>query len=209
MRSSLRLRLRLSLTRQHGSSLGLWQREHGGGGSTGKTSTWEGGHREPSLAVWPGRIAAGATSHALDLTSSLAGLPLPAGRTYDGIDLAPVLFGAAGAARAAAGGAARAAARAAARGDAVAHPAPGEGPMGEQDTVRVGRCTPKIQPSPSARPLVLARTLTLRPPAPVMPGELQVKLQVPHGRHRLGMLHGASADVSLTLTLTARFSSVR
>ena len=40
--------------------LGLWQRAHGGG-STGKTSTWEGGHREPGLAVWPGQIPAGAT----------------------------------------------------------------------------------------------------------------------------------------------------
>ena len=76
----LRLRLRPSLTRPHRSSLGLWPREHGDGGSTGKTSTWEGGHREPGLAVWPGRIAAGATSRALDLTSSLAGLPLPAGQ---------------------------------------------------------------------------------------------------------------------------------
>ena len=45
--------------------MGVWQREHGDGGSTGKTSTWEGGHREPGLAVWPGRIAAGATLHAL------------------------------------------------------------------------------------------------------------------------------------------------
>ena len=46
MRSSLRLSLSLSLTRQDRFSLGLWQREHGDGGSTGKTSTWEGGHRE-------------------------------------------------------------------------------------------------------------------------------------------------------------------
>ena len=134
----------------------MWPREHGDGGSTGKTSTWEGGHREPGLAVWPGRIAAGATSHALvsqldflPTLAALAGLPLPAGRTYDGIDLAPVLFGAAGAAAGAAtGGAAGAAAGAAMQSRILLHPNSGEGPMGELDTVRVGRCTPKFQPAP-------------------------------------------------------------
>ena len=147
--------------------MGVWQREHGDGGSTGKTSTWEGGHREPGMAVWPGHIAAGAASHALvsqldflPTLAALAGLPLPAGRTYDGIDLAPVLFGAAGVATGAAtGGAVGAAAGAppvavgAAAGAGMQsrillHPNSGEGPMGELDTVRVGRCTPKPQPSP-------------------------------------------------------------
>ena len=97
--------------------------------------------------MWPGHIAAGATSHALvsqldflPTLAALAGLPLPAGRTYDGIDLAPVLFGAAGAAGAAAG--------AAMQSRILLHPNSGEGPMGELDTVRVGRCTPTFQPAP-------------------------------------------------------------
>ena len=70
-----------------------------GGGGTGKTTTWEGGHRQPALAVWPSRVAAGARSGALasaldvlPTVAALAGAPLPEGRALDGVDLGVVLF---------------------------------------------------------------------------------------------------------------------
>ena len=114
--------------------VGEWQREHGGGGTTGKTTTWEGGHREPGLAVWPGHIPAASTSDALvsqlDLFPTLAllaGAALPATRIFDGVDIAPLLFSQ------------RGAASRAFRLRVLAHPNSGEGPAGEVDTVRVGR----------------------------------------------------------------------
>jgi len=66
-----------------------------------KSSIWEGGYREPGIAWWPGRIAAGSASSALvatyDIFPTLLALGggthvLPAGLTLDGIDLSPVLF---------------------------------------------------------------------------------------------------------------------
>lgn len=33
------------------------------GGSSGKFSCWEGGHRVPALAYWPGTIQPGTTKH--------------------------------------------------------------------------------------------------------------------------------------------------
>lgn len=70
-----------------------------GGGSALKDTTWEGGQRVFGLAHWPGKIAAGGVSHAtvssldyLPTILALAGAPLPADRTYDGVDLAPLLF---------------------------------------------------------------------------------------------------------------------
>jgi arylsulfatase A-like enzyme len=65
-----------------------------------KGTTWEGGHRVPFLARWPGRIPGGQVS--LDMAATLdyfptlsaaAGLPLPAGRIYDGHNLLPHLEG--------------------------------------------------------------------------------------------------------------------
>jgi arylsulfatase A-like enzyme len=38
---------------------GAWMAEAGGGGGTGKTTTWEGGHRMPGLIVWRGVVEAG------------------------------------------------------------------------------------------------------------------------------------------------------
>lgn len=35
------------------------------GGSAAKQTTWEGGHRVPALAYWPGRVPANVTSTAL------------------------------------------------------------------------------------------------------------------------------------------------
>lgn len=62
--------------------------------------SWEGGHREVGVVVWPGGgVQAGAVSHVLSTTmdiaptvSALAGVPLPTDRIYDGKDLSPVLF---------------------------------------------------------------------------------------------------------------------
>ena len=73
-----------------------------------KATDWEGGHRVPSIAVWPGRIPAGSESgqlaSTLDIMPTLLSLVgIGAGETpegagamelpaFDGIDLSPVLF---------------------------------------------------------------------------------------------------------------------
>ena len=56
-----------------------------------KTDAWEGGHRVPLLARWPGRIPAGSERHVLftqvDFMATLAeaaGVPLPPGASPDG-----------------------------------------------------------------------------------------------------------------------------
>jgi N-acetylgalactosamine-6-sulfatase len=66
----------------------------------GKTDLHEGGLRVPFLARWPGRVAAGAESHALGHATDIlptvcaaAGVPLPDGEPVDGRDLLPVLTG--------------------------------------------------------------------------------------------------------------------
>ena len=85
-----------------GPYIGAWQRakDGGGGGATGKTTEWEGGHRVVGLAHWAGTIAAGQSTDALVSSldfvptfASLAGVELPADRAYDGINLAPLLRG--------------------------------------------------------------------------------------------------------------------
>ncbi|WP_417851669.1 sulfatase [Thalassoglobus sp.] len=77
--------------------------EHGGTAGLlkdGKGCTWEGGMREPGIAWWPGKIAAGQVS--LELASTmdlyttfitLAGGKVPDDRIVDGLDISPVLFG--------------------------------------------------------------------------------------------------------------------
>ncbi len=74
------------------------------GGSPGplrgrKGLTWEGGMREPAIAWWPGRVAAGRETHQaasiLDLLPTLAGLAgaqVPADRVIDGADISGLLF---------------------------------------------------------------------------------------------------------------------
>jgi arylsulfatase A-like enzyme len=64
-----------------------------------KASVWEGGHRVPGIAWWPGRIRPGVT-HETALTMdlmptllALGGAPEPTDRRLDGVDLSPVLFG--------------------------------------------------------------------------------------------------------------------
>lgn len=77
---------------------GSWQLANGGG-ATGKFTEWEGGHREASLAYWPkGIVQPGRTSNAtlhivdfLVTLASLAGVPLPTDRHYDGVDFSSVL----------------------------------------------------------------------------------------------------------------------
>jgi arylsulfatase A-like enzyme len=64
-----------------------------------KTDAWEGGHRVPFIARWPGRIPAGATSDALlslsDIFPTVAAatdLKLPRGAAPDGLNQLPVLL---------------------------------------------------------------------------------------------------------------------
>jgi arylsulfatase A-like enzyme len=66
----------------------------------GKTSTFEGGHRVPALAHWPGRIPGGTETRDvanmmdwLPTLAELAGADLPDDRTIDGRSLVPVLEG--------------------------------------------------------------------------------------------------------------------
>jgi arylsulfatase A-like enzyme len=65
-----------------------------------KDSAWEGGHRVPFLARWPGSIAAGTVSDEtislVDLTATLAavaGVTLPAEAAFDSFNLLPTLLG--------------------------------------------------------------------------------------------------------------------
>jgi len=62
-------------------------------------TTWEGGHREAFLAIWPGKVAAFRTSAALassmdilPMLAKLANVELPRDRVFDGLDLGQVLF---------------------------------------------------------------------------------------------------------------------
>ena len=68
-----------------------------------KADIWEGGHRVPLLARWPGKIESGGTSAQLvcltDVFATCAGLlghELSRGEGEDSFDLAPALFGEAG-----------------------------------------------------------------------------------------------------------------
>ena len=63
-----------------------------------KGSLWEGGHRVPAVAYWPGRIKAGTTTNqtvmGMDLFAtmvSITGAKLPTGLKLDGVDLLPML----------------------------------------------------------------------------------------------------------------------
>ncbi|CAF1356749.1 unnamed protein product [Adineta steineri] len=92
------------LAGNQGPFTGIWQQlpfssGGGGGGGTAKFTTWEAGHRIPFIAHWPGMIKGGTISNAigshLDLMPTiayLAGFTLPLNRSFDGIDLSPVLF---------------------------------------------------------------------------------------------------------------------
>jgi arylsulfatase A-like enzyme len=65
-----------------------------------KADLWDGGHRVPFIARWPGKVAAGSTSDQLicltDLFATLGeitGKALPAGSAEDSISFLPALFG--------------------------------------------------------------------------------------------------------------------
>ncbi|XP_004693415.1 PREDICTED: arylsulfatase G isoform X3 [Condylura cristata] len=77
---------------------GSWQTRQGG--SSAKQTTWEGGHRVPALAYWPGTVPGNVTSAALlsvldifPTVLALAGAALPPGRSFDGLDASAVLLG--------------------------------------------------------------------------------------------------------------------
>jgi uncharacterized sulfatase len=84
----------------NGGAVGLGQ--HGGSNGAlreGKSTTWEGGVREPFIARWKGPIAPGQVSpevaSTLDIFPTLArlgGAALPANTVLDGADLAPLLW---------------------------------------------------------------------------------------------------------------------
>ena len=63
-----------------------------------KGSDWEGGHREPAVAWWPGHIKPGVTDQlaiSLDVMPTfldLAGVPAPRARPLDGVSLRPLLL---------------------------------------------------------------------------------------------------------------------
>lgn len=87
------------------SDNGPWLIKKSDGGSAGplrggKGSTWEGGVRVPTVAWWPGRIAAGAVCDAvagtIDLLPTLVGLAggaIPPEPVIDGRDISGLLFG--------------------------------------------------------------------------------------------------------------------
>mmetsp|Transcript_56321 Transcript_56321/g.180831 ORF Transcript_56321/g.180831 Transcript_56321/m.180831 type:complete len:599 (+) Transcript_56321:53-1849(+) len=84
-------------------STGLLTGRFSGYWNTGKGSTWEGGIREAAFAYWKDKIQPFSRSaevvSSMDVfptLSALAGVPLPAGRVYDGRNMADVILHAEG-----------------------------------------------------------------------------------------------------------------
>jgi arylsulfatase A-like enzyme len=87
------------------SDNGPWRSQGKDGGVAGplrggKTSTWEGGVREPTIAWWPGKIPAATTCDTMmseiDVLPTLvkpAGGTVPSDRVIDGKDIWPLLSG--------------------------------------------------------------------------------------------------------------------
>ncbi|XP_074519014.1 arylsulfatase G [Halichoeres trimaculatus] len=80
-----------------GPFMGKWQTSRGGGSA--KRTTWEGGHRVPTVAYWPGTIPANTTSSSLlsgmdifPTLLSLAGVTPPSDKRYDGVDATNILL---------------------------------------------------------------------------------------------------------------------
>ncbi len=64
-----------------------------------KTDTWEGGHRVPTIAWWPGKIAPGKTTNKLfsltdlyDTFLAAADVPVPPGAAVDSVNMLPLLL---------------------------------------------------------------------------------------------------------------------
>lgn len=64
-----------------------------------KGTIWEGGHRVPAIACWPGRIKASTTNDSLTISLdvmptllALANVQPPKNHSFDGRDLSPILF---------------------------------------------------------------------------------------------------------------------
>ncbi|XP_042623482.1 arylsulfatase G-like isoform X1 [Cyprinus carpio] len=80
-----------------GPFVGKWQASRGGGSA--KRTTWEGGHRVPTVVAWPKKIKPNSTSRALlsgldifPTILSLAGVKPPSDRRYDGNDITDILL---------------------------------------------------------------------------------------------------------------------
>jgi arylsulfatase A-like enzyme len=133
------------LSGSSGPFSGLWQKNNGGG-SSAKTTLWEGGHRVVGLAHWPARIAAGGVTNALASSldylptiAAVAGIALPGDRSFDGIDLSPVMAGRHAAARAGQALTAGGPPGAAGGHTELLHPLSGACGTGALDAVRQGR----------------------------------------------------------------------
>lgn len=81
-----------------GPFIGAWQTAQGG--SAAKRTTWEGGHRVPTIVYWPEVVPENKTSSALlsilDIFPTIVTLTnstLPANRKFDGIDISAILRG--------------------------------------------------------------------------------------------------------------------
>ena len=64
-----------------------------------KTDTWEGGHRVPTIAWWPGKIPSGKTTNKLfsltdlyDTFLAAADVPVPPGAAVDSVNMLPLLL---------------------------------------------------------------------------------------------------------------------
>ncbi|XP_059471231.1 arylsulfatase G-like [Neocloeon triangulifer] len=87
-----------SLAGSVGPYKGQWQKSNGGG-SSAKTTLWEGGHRVPAFISWPsvltGPVISDELVSALDLVptiSSLVGTSLPSHHLYDGQDISSIVL---------------------------------------------------------------------------------------------------------------------
>ena len=74
--------------------MGMWQKTFGRGGSAGKFTTWEGGHRVPFIVSWLGTLQAGQVRgdlvSALDIVptfADIANFTLPEKRVFDGVPM--------------------------------------------------------------------------------------------------------------------------
>jgi arylsulfatase A-like enzyme len=82
------------------ADIARWKHRANGDLHGQKADIWEGGHRVPFIARWPGKVPAGATSHEvicltdlLATAAAIVGARLPVDAAEDSFDLLPVLTG--------------------------------------------------------------------------------------------------------------------